>query len=84
MMNSLTKLAIRDAFGTNPNEAIKTNYQTILCPHIKEEKWYADNCELPTCSNLNVKSVDLSAYRLNGHLAIIGQCSKCHKVYYME
>ena len=83
-MNSITKLAIKEVFGTYPNDAIMANQDRILCPHPIDIGWITDDCESPTSVEHNIREVRLKSYRCGDRLAIIGQCPKCDKVYYME
>lgn len=88
-MNRVTLMAIRKVYGfsINPNSIIKVAHSPVLCPHVPDIELYTNNCELPSSIEFDDRVVYLGRYALDmiGYqMAIIGQCPKCHKVYYME
>ena len=84
-MDQVTMIAIREVFASNHNDAIRVTYDNVMCPHTPEIFLFTNDCEIPSLTEYNDRKVILNRYRLmNDRMAIIGQCPKCDKVYYME
>jgi len=83
-MNSITKLAIKEAFGTNPRDAIAVKVSLVLCIHHPDEGYYIPNNEAPTPSESSEKIIHLKQYRYGDRVAMIGYCYMCEKTYYMD
>jgi len=83
-MNWITKIAIKEAFRANSKDAIAVMNDLVLCPHPLSVGLYTDDCELPYLVEIDDRKVELNCYRYGDRGAIIGQCPKCHKVYYKE
>jgi len=83
-MNWITKIAIKEAFGTNPDEAISVKVSPVLCVHYPSEGYYIPKGEIPKPTEINDKVIHLKQYRYGDSVAVIGYCYGCEKTYYMD
>ena len=83
MIDKMSEL-IKELYGTNPNEAIRTEITDIRCAHPPKEMTFSVGQTLVDEVTIYYKIVELKQYtddkrRLIGWL---GQCPSCNKVYY--
>jgi len=83
-VNTITKIAIKEAFGTNPKDAIAVKVNPVLCMHHSNAGFYIPDGEIPTPTGLNDKVIHLKQYRYGDSVAIIGYCHECENTYYVE